>query len=192
MTQEDLRPIFGVLWPPVVAIASSWQSRASVQISISAMPASVVPTVPRMITNVWKTNYTHDLIRGSGAFAVHLLRTDQMGWVHEFGFFSGRERDKLAKVAHHIGVSGSPILEEALAYLDCRVINTMDGGDMTCFLAEVVDGGFLRPGELMTWEYCRTAMPEPWQEELAAKRAGELPTHLARIHQVRRLDTSPP
>lgn len=186
MVQADLTPITGRLWPPVVAITSAWQGRSSVQISISAMPASVIPAVPRILTNIWKTNYTHELVQASGVFAVHLLRTDQMEWVRQFGFFSGRDRDKLAGVAHRTGVTGSPILEEALAYLDCRVINAMDGGDMTCYLAQVVDGGILRLGELMTWDYCRTAMPQPWQEELAAKRARELPLHLARIHHIQR------
>ena len=36
---------------------------------------------------------------------------------------------------------GELLLEETLAWMECRVVATYPGGDHTIFLSEVVDGG---------------------------------------------------
>ena len=61
--------------------------------------------------------------------------------------------------------SGRPILKDCWGYLDCRVVNVMDGGDMTCFLGEVLDGDTLSDSEPLWWCYARTSIPAPWFKE---------------------------
>jgi flavin reductase (DIM6/NTAB) family NADH-FMN oxidoreductase RutF len=41
----------------------------------------------------------------------------------------------------HLGVTGSPIFDEALAWLDCEVRQSVDMGTHTLFVGEVVDAG---------------------------------------------------
>ena len=45
------------------------------------------------------------------------------------------------------GTTGAPIFEEAVAYLDCTVWDSIDCGTHTLFLVEVVDAGFQNDGE---------------------------------------------
>jgi flavin reductase (DIM6/NTAB) family NADH-FMN oxidoreductase RutF len=42
----------------------------------------------------------------------------------------------------HDGRTGAPILDQALAFVDCEVRQTVDVGGHTLFLGEVVDAGF--------------------------------------------------
>jgi flavin reductase (DIM6/NTAB) family NADH-FMN oxidoreductase RutF len=131
-------------------------------ISNSALRASLVPTIPRLLVIVSKRNLTHSLICNSRAFALHLLRTDQLKLVRRLGFFSGRDGDKLDLEDYTTGKTGSPILKDALAYFDCQVVNAMDNGGGTCFLGTVAEAGRLSEGDLMTSDYFRRHMPGDW------------------------------
>ncbi len=67
-----------------------------------------------------------------------------------FGLNSGRDLDKLAGLPVTTGATGSPILTDALGWLDCRVEARMDSGDRTIYLAEVVRGELLRDAAPLT------------------------------------------
>jgi flavin reductase (DIM6/NTAB) family NADH-FMN oxidoreductase RutF len=47
--------------------------------------------------------------------------------------------------AFHDGATGAPILDQAAAYVDCEVRETVDVGGHTLFVGEIVDAGFQRP-----------------------------------------------
>ena len=50
----------------------------------------------------------------------------------------GRQFD-LERVRHTLGVNGCPVLEGAIAHLDCVTTKQYEGGDHTIFIGEVVD-----------------------------------------------------
>src|SRR2546430_15555630 len=129
------------LTSPVVAITCQRDGKRNGMISDSAVRASIAPTVPRLSVYIHKFNFSHDLIFETGRFALHLLRDDQFELIHRLGFVSGRERDKLAGIAHRPGVLGTPVLDDCYAYFECRVVNVMDTGSSTCFLGDVVAVG---------------------------------------------------
>ena len=108
---------------------------------------------PFLVTaSVWKQNYSHDLIKASGVFAVHILRSDQVSTARHFGKQSGKEIDKFTRVRYRDGKTGSPILTDCLAYLDCRVVNSTESGDHTIFVGEVQDASFVAAGEPLRFE----------------------------------------
>jgi flavin reductase (DIM6/NTAB) family NADH-FMN oxidoreductase RutF len=81
---------------------------------------------------------THDCIRSMGAFAINILKSDQETLARRFAAWEvDRKFDGLA---HHTEMTDSPILDDALAWLDCRVHAEHDGGDHTIFVGEVVGG----------------------------------------------------
>ena len=84
------QPLLSQLWTPIVAITSTWQGQDGAQIAVSAHGASIVPDRPRILVQLYKRNLTHDLVRGSGVFALHLLAKGQEELVHRLGFVSGR------------------------------------------------------------------------------------------------------
>ena len=159
------------LTSPVVAITSERDGKRNGMISDSAVRASIAPTVPRLSVYIHKFNYSHDLIFDTGRFVLHFLRDDQFDLIHRLGFASGRTRNKLAGVPHHVGMLGAPVLDDCYAYFECRAANVMDTGSSTCFLGDVVmvghgiAGDGAGRGTVMTAAYFRAHMPAEWRAE---------------------------
>jgi flavin reductase (DIM6/NTAB) family NADH-FMN oxidoreductase RutF len=144
---------------PVVAVTTSARGRRNGMIANSAQRASLVPAIPRISVYISKTNFTHDLVYGSGVLGIHLLRRDQWELIWRLGLQSAREVEKLDGVALRTGTTGCPMLMDALAGFECRVANAMDAGAATFFLCDVVAIEEGVPGEVMSSEYFRLHMP---------------------------------
>ena len=164
MDYERISPLLGRLWSPLAAVTSQWEGQVNAQICMAISNASIVPQRPRVLVQIYKGNYSHHLIYGSGAFALNFLGTHQLDLLREFGFFSGHGKDKLADIAYDSGVTGSPVLKDCWGYLDCRVVNAMDGGDLTCFLADVEEGDVLIDGDPLWAREARGMIPPDWKE----------------------------
>lgn len=144
---------------PVVAVTSSLEGRGNGMIANGAQRGSLVPTLPRISLYINKTNLTHDYVYRTGALGVHLLRRDQWDVIYGLGFRSGRQHDKLDAVETRKAVTGVPLLADCMAAFDCRVVNAMNAGAATFFLADVVDVRAGQPGEVMTSEFFRANLP---------------------------------
>ena len=161
------------LWTPLVVVTASADGRRSGQVAVSAIGASIVPQRPRLSVSLWKGNFTRDLVEQSGAFALHLLRDDQDALVYHFGLQSGRTVDKFAALEHEPGRTGAPLLRDCLALWECRVVATMDAGDHTLFLGEVVQGIVRGDGAPLWWRDLRPRMPEEQLRLWGAKSAAD-------------------
>ena len=174
----------GRLWSPIAAVTSHWHGKSNVQIAVAIAAASIVPDMPRVLLQIYKTNYSHDLIYNSGSFALNFLRQDQLQLIKDFGLVSGRDRDKLSDVGHAPRATGSPVLDDCWGFLDCRVVNAMDGGDMTCFLGDVLEGETLAQAEPLYWRDARREIPAAWNEEWNRKISGEIEVSKQRMPDV--------
>lgn len=174
MEYSDIAPIMGNLWSPLAAVSSHWNGKDNAQLCLSIGGASIVPEQPRVVVQIYKTNHSHEMISNSGAFALNFPRAGQLEWIRDFGLVSGRDEDKLASVEFSRGRTGSPLFADCWGWLDCVVVNAMDGGDMSCFLAEVVDGRTVGPGQPLWWREARGRVPEEWMRAYVEKQAGEV------------------
>jgi flavin reductase (DIM6/NTAB) family NADH-FMN oxidoreductase RutF len=169
------------LWSPVLAITTRHQDRDNGLAATTGVFASLVPEAPRVLVELGKATLTHDLVLASRVFALHLLpatpdealRTS-LALVRTLGTRSGHDGDKMAAIPTRPGVTGSPILTDALTYVEARVVATLDGGELTIFLADVVDGGRLRDGQPLTIDILRERLPKEWHAEWAASRERQL------------------
>jgi flavin reductase (DIM6/NTAB) family NADH-FMN oxidoreductase RutF len=143
--------------------------------------ASIVPELPRVLVGIAKQHYTWQLIEASNAFALHLLGEDHLDWVWRFGLRSGRDIDKLAGLATTAGTTGSPILTDALAWIDCRVEARMDIGDRTVYLAEQVSAKLLRSDPCLTARRMLQLAPPERKRELADQMQRDIATDGAAI-----------
>ena len=100
--------------------------------------ASIVPDCPRVTVGLAHSHHTWELVEASDAFALHLLMASQVDWIWRFGLQSGHQCDKFAGMKWHPGKRGSPLLDEAIGWLECRVEARMETGDRTLYLAEVI------------------------------------------------------
>lgn len=98
--------------------------------SVSVNPLMVLVCVERGADS-------HDCIVSAGRFAVNVL-AEEGGETLSRRFAGWDVEDKFRGVAFREERTGAPVLEDALAWLDCRVAEALAGGDHTIFLGEVV------------------------------------------------------
>jgi flavin reductase (DIM6/NTAB) family NADH-FMN oxidoreductase RutF len=105
---------------------------------------------PRISIAVRRQHPIHDLIKTSGFFALNLLERGQQALEERFCTPPSEEANQFAGVEYDQGVSsGAPVLRGVLAFLECRVASSLDAGDHTIFLGDLLDGGALRDGQPM-------------------------------------------
>ncbi len=163
MGPEETYELLRTVTTPVVALTSTWRGRHNGMVADSAMRASLSLRTPRVAVFIQKWNLSHEMILRSGRFVLHLLHRGQWDLIHRLGFFSGRDRDKMAEIPFRLGKLGRPVLEDCYAYLECRVVNAMDAGGSTCFLGDIVEAGRGPGEELMTAAYFRANLPGEWE-----------------------------
>ena len=87
----------------------------------------------------------HEMITTSGQFAVNVLASNQVELAAKFGFTTGREVNKFEGVATQQTPAANPLLPEALAYIDCELVETLAAGDHSLFIGKVVGAELLDP-----------------------------------------------
>jgi flavin reductase (DIM6/NTAB) family NADH-FMN oxidoreductase RutF len=100
---------------------------------------------PKLVgISVEKIAFTHELITAGGVFSLNVLDREDRAVVRKFvkPVEVDAEAGTLNGFAFHDGVSGAPVLDQAVAYVDCRVANSVDCGGHTFFIGEVVDARF--------------------------------------------------
>lgn len=117
---------------------------------------SQVTTEPNRITvAVNKSNYTHDMIVRTGEFNVSILTTEsKFDTYKHWGFQSGAEVDKLESIEYSRAENGIVyIANECNAFISAKVVNMIDLGTHTLFIADVTDAGVLSDDESVTYSY---------------------------------------
>jgi flavin reductase (DIM6/NTAB) family NADH-FMN oxidoreductase RutF len=98
---------------------------------------------------VEKEAFTHELIAESGVFSLNLVDREDRAIVRRFT--KPVDVDLGARTLNgfpfHDGRTGAPILDQAVAYLDCEVRQRVDTGGHTLFVGEIVDAGFQKDEE---------------------------------------------
>jgi len=87
---------------------------------------------------------THQLITEGGIFALNTISREDRAIVRKFTkpVEVDAEASTLNGFPFHDGLTGAPILDQAVAYVDCEVRQSLDLGNHTLFIGEVVDAGF--------------------------------------------------
>jgi flavin reductase (DIM6/NTAB) family NADH-FMN oxidoreductase RutF len=100
---------------------------------------SLDPTM--ILICVEKSTHTHGVLERGGVFAVNILADDQEDVSRLFATRAEPEINSLRGLRFNIGVSGAPVLEDCLAFLECNVVQVLEGGDHSIFIGEVVAEG---------------------------------------------------
>src|SRR5579875_2530804 len=100
---------------------------------------------------------THGLVADGGAFTLNVLDRRDRAVVRRFvkPLEDGGDPGELAGFAVRRAVTGAPILDIAVAWLDCRVRQAVDCGSHTLFVGEVVDCGGPGSDEILRMEDTR-------------------------------------
>jgi flavin reductase (DIM6/NTAB) family NADH-FMN oxidoreductase RutF len=97
--------------------------------------ASLSLRPPLVLISIEKSVRTHDAISQAGVFGVSILSSAQEEISSRF---ASRIDDRFAGVETAEGELGLPLIEGAVAWIECRIADRLPGGDHTIFVGEVV------------------------------------------------------
>lgn len=124
-----------------------------------------VTTSPnRVAITVNKTNYTHYMIKQSGKFNVSAIdESADFSLFEHFGFSSGRWENKFYRFTLIRAENKIPyVSEHTNAYFSCSVVQEIDLGTHTMFIADVTDAEVLSDKASMTYAYYhKNVKPKP-------------------------------
>ena len=91
-----------------------------------------------ILVSVERSTVMHQLVAQSMAFAINILGDQGEGTARFFADNARLDGPEFTEGTYHLGATGSPILEEATAYLEVTVEATLDSGDHTVIVGRVV------------------------------------------------------
>jgi len=151
----DFEALFSVTYG-LYLVSSGDKRRGNGFISNTVMQVTAEP--PMFATCCNKNNFTAEIMKSAGAFSVSVLHTEvPQDIISHFGYKSGRDIDKFNGMTIQYGVTGVPIiLDGSMAFLECRIINTIDLGTHLMFIGELVQAGSIDGTKVpMTYKYYR-------------------------------------
>ncbi|MEO8635158.1 MAG: flavin reductase family protein [Gemmatimonadales bacterium] len=93
-----------------------------------------------LVLSINPAHASFPLLTASGTFAVSVLGHGQLDLARQFGTQSARDVDKLAHQRWQAGLAAAPVLSDAIAYLECRVVTRHPAGDHELVVGQVVGG----------------------------------------------------
>lgn len=120
-------------------------------LTVSAF-ASVSPQPPLILIAIDHRASAYQMLEQEGAvFAVNILAQDQMELSNRFAWI--KDEDRFQMGAWDTAVTGAPILQDALAWLDCTIYERVSAGTHTIYVGEVQASAVPRPDErpLVYW-----------------------------------------
>ncbi len=131
--QAEFRRVLGH-FASGVTVVTACHAGACHGITVSAF-TSLSLDPPLVLLCIDQHSSCHEVVANAGSFAVNILAEDGE-WLSRL--FASPNPDKFANVQYHVGRMGAPMLDEALAVIECRLHTQLPGGDHTIFVGEVI------------------------------------------------------
>lgn len=130
----------------VTIVTTKGEDRVVRGMTVSAF-SSLSLEPPLCLICIDKMASLHDQLRQDTHFAINILAQDQEAVSRQFA--SKGLEDRFKGVPLKEGRTGAPLIEGAVACIECRVVNSYPGGDHTIFVGEVVSACTTESGPLI-------------------------------------------
>ena len=138
MYKDDLRDILEELPCPEVILSVNCNGKKDLM-TATAMWVSYDPVIVAIY--IRPDRMTHDLVKDAREFAINVCSEEQASLALDVGTSTGREEDKIKKFnikTVNAQFIRSPLLAGCVANYECKVVNSFEIGNHTCFLGLVV------------------------------------------------------
>ena len=155
----DLKALFTLNYG--LYIVSSISKEGKINGLIANSVAQVTAEPVRVAVTLNKESLTHEFIEQTGLICVQpLTEKANLIFIGNFGFRTGRNYDKFAKIAYRLNEEGLPIVTENTAsYLILRVNNKLDLDTHTMFICSLEEAEILETNcPPMTYEFYHQEM----------------------------------
>jgi len=135
---KELRRVMGLFATGVTVITTRDGSGRLYGLTANAVTSlSLVP--PLLLICVDKTAESHPHFLDSKCFIVNILSEDQEALSARFAKSGG---DKFTGVPYHLGRLGTPVVDGTLGHVECRIVETHEGGDHVIHVGAVEHAEF--------------------------------------------------
>ena len=136
LDKSEFRRVLGHFATGVTVITTFDSEKKPFGMTANAVTSlSLVP--PLMLICVDKSADCYACFESSKVFTVNVLAEPQEAISRRF---ATKGIDKFEGVGWRVGNNGCAILDDAVAHMECRVTQVIDGGDHTIYLGEVESG----------------------------------------------------
>jgi flavin reductase (DIM6/NTAB) family NADH-FMN oxidoreductase RutF len=123
---------------------------------LAGMTANAVASIsldpPLLMASINRSSETHVAIVGSHSFAVSVLGDHQQAIAECFALpTTAGKLQRFCDAPWHEAETGSPIVDGAIAFFDCRLQESHAAGTHTIFIGEIVAAGYEEAGEPLLW-----------------------------------------
>ena len=129
----------------VVAVADGEQTNAFTAAWV--MQVSFAPVLLAISIN--PEHYSYQLLKQGKVCSINVLSQEQMPIAAHFG--QSGSKDKMSLGTWASALTGAPILQESLAYFDCKVSHEVSAGDHQLVICEVLQARQLNMGTAMLY-----------------------------------------
>jgi flavin reductase (DIM6/NTAB) family NADH-FMN oxidoreductase RutF len=136
------------LWASGVSIVTTRRHGGIRGITVSSF-CSLSLDPPLILICIDRKSPSHDLIAQQECFAVNLLRQDQERLSEMAAGRLGEGSAHLEDEGSHEEATGAPVLDDCLAWLDCRLTGSHREGDHTIYVGRVEAAGTRRGRPLL-------------------------------------------
>lgn len=145
LTPEEFRNVIGHFASGVTVITTTVEGRPAGTTASAITSLTLEP--PMLLICMNQSSATGQAIARTGTFAINILGE---GHGELAVRFARRGGDKFDGVPVSPGTTAGPLLDEAIAHLECRVAEQVVAGTHVIFIADVIDGT-ARPGEPLAY-----------------------------------------
>jgi flavin reductase (DIM6/NTAB) family NADH-FMN oxidoreductase RutF len=151
--RQELRRVMGFFATGVTVVTTRDGEGRPYGMTANAV-SSVSLDPPLLLVCVDKKAESHPHFLDSKRFVVNILAEDQEAVSRRFAVSGG---DKFTGIEFHSGRLQTPVLAGALGHIECRIVETFEGGDHVIHLGEVEHAAWRegRPLLFFRGKYCR-------------------------------------
>jgi flavin reductase (DIM6/NTAB) family NADH-FMN oxidoreductase RutF len=147
ISKDEFRRALGRFASGVTVVTARDASGKLHGITVSAF-CSVSLEPPLILVCIDKNTGSHYALSQTNSFVVNILREDHQYISDRFASYLP---DKFEAVGYSLGKDDLPVLEDALANLECRLVNSYAGGDHTIFVGQIERATVSESGEPLVY-----------------------------------------
>ncbi|OGO51079.1 MAG: hypothetical protein A2Z32_06725 [Chloroflexi bacterium RBG_16_69_14] len=133
---DDFRKVMGH-FVTGVTVVTALDGERPFGITVNAL-SSVSLDPPLVMVALDRRRFLTPIVRAAGRYAVNILSEDQQALSDCFaGAAVEPGREAFCGAAWHVGATGLPLLDGAIATLECAVVETFSAGDHDLFIGRV-------------------------------------------------------
>ena len=134
VASSDLRNVMANYLTGVTIVTLTGPDKKPYGLTVTSFN-SVSLSPPLILWSLDNRNDRLSMFQGARGFAVNIMAADQLALCEKFAV---AVNDRFSNCNWRFGAYGQPLLENALAHLECRPWAKYDGGDHTIFVGEVM------------------------------------------------------